>query len=255
MKRKFGQAKPTKNRSKNDGTILSPGLLNTEYALTTEELDVLFNRCRLFGIFRQSLPNLASVEVLRWNALASMRESFRLTCSEKGLNIKELPSGSWEKWHAGLMATATPDTDPVIPDITHKDASIRKSISTVIYGELLKAGLDQISAGEVASALNNFASEAAVSLTANKAMLLSDTVTEPAIVIRHVDKAVVLTLPASSDRACGPELRITSSHYEKLQRLWELNNNHRRQLAGLRRIKDTAGCGESSSEETAEFHR
>ena len=246
-------------------TEYSSDLMNFDYSLDSEEFENLFNRSKLFGKFPQCCEDFASIEVLRWSAIASLRDSFRTICCERGLNSKEMPSGAWEKWHAGLMANSSSDMDPLIPNLSQKDASVKKLLSDVIRGELLKAGLDEKSAVGASTCLDAAATGAAVSFIENIRKLhstakSSDHEIEPEIKVRHVDHmSIALTLSATSDRPSGPELRVTPAHYEKLRWLWAFNHNHRRQLAGLRRSKESHGCsarlGEIPQKDLAEFHR
>ena len=247
----------------------SETLWNPEYKLDPEELDVLFNRTGLLGKYREIRPDPPFFEVLRWDTVSHLKEIFRDFCTSRGLAKQQLPTGAWEKWHARLMAVSSPPLDPLVPDIRAKDVSIKQSISAAMAGELIKAGLSDVLAKEVSDSLTKAAVESATALLKHIDSARASAVEPahcPTVIVTQTDGTAVLKLTGDV-ASSGPDLRLTRAHYDKLWRLWELNRNHRRKLAGLRRAKDVerrrgagqsgggGGGGEEASAELAEFHR
>ncbi len=239
---------------------------NPQYKLGAEEMDVLLNRSGLLGKYRDCCLEPPSIEISRWNTLSELRESFREICNANGLGRKDLPSGAWEKWHSVLMTASFPPMDPLVPNILGETSPVRAAATKAMAGELLKSGAAEGIVHEMSDALATSAADAAMSLHAQIDAIRSAKAVVPDSADSRVDliqaeDSVLLRMPARDGADSAPEVRLNNAHYRKLRQLWDLNANHRRQLAGLRKIKGGdrrtggGGAAEAEAADLAEFHR
>jgi hypothetical protein len=256
-----------KNCPEDHNEDFSEEIWNSQHKLGAEEIDILLNRSGLLGKYRDSCPEPPSIEILRWNELAGLREFFREICSANGLGRKDLPSGAWEKWHSVLMTASSPPMDPLVPNILGETSPVRAVATQTMVAALLKSGATEEAAREMSDALATRAADAAASLharieAARSGKAVAADAAEPRVVVLQAEDSILLRPPAPDHAGgSGPEVRLNSAHYRKLRQLWEVNANHRRQLAGLRKVKDGdrrgggGGAADTAAADLAEFHR